>query len=224
MTDIQNSNLPRCLSLKKVALSASKRSIETNSLYSDGKTGYLTDFWSKGYMQRQEQTYWCWIAVAASIGSYYAQKPNYYRQAPIYEKAKNITPPGACVAPYLHFPNNDKCNQEGMPDRSLAMIGAFEKAIKGKGYVPFIITELLNNRPLVVAVFFSHEIASLGDTKGHAVVISAVFNEKPFHSVWEVCNPWDKTRTLENFKTFPLYYYGDPTAKWEQTCFTKKPI
>ncbi|OTA15744.1 hypothetical protein Xvie_02598 [Xenorhabdus vietnamensis] len=224
MTDIQNSNLPRCLSLKKVALSASKRSIETNILYSDGKTGYLTDFWSKGYSQIQEQTYWCWVAVAAGIGSYYAQKPYYYRQTPIYEKAKNITPPGACVAPYRSFPNGSKCNETGMPDKSLASIGALAKKIDGKADGPSILTELLENRPLVIAVFFSHEIASLGNAKGHAVVISAAFNQNQLYPVWEVCNPWDNTRTLENFATFPSYYYGDPGAYWRETYFTKKPI
>ncbi|MCT8344139.1 hypothetical protein LG003_15145 [Photorhabdus kleinii] len=222
MTDIQNGNLPRCLSLKKVALSASKRSIETNILYSDGKTGYLTDFWSKGYSQIQEQTYWCWVAVAASIGSYYAQTPYSHRQASIYEKSNNITP-GTCVAPYRTLPKNN-CNKEGDPDNSLAVIGALGQKILGKGYVPALMTELLNDKPFVIAVYFSHPIAKLGNAKGHAVVISSVFNEKPYHGVWEVCDPWSNTRTLENFDTFPSYYYGDPMARWAETYFTKKPI
>ncbi|NHB89679.1 hypothetical protein [Photorhabdus tasmaniensis] len=225
MIDIQNGNLPRCLSLKRVALFASKRSIEASRSYVD-RTGYFTDFWRKGYAQRQEQTFWCWIAVAASVGSYYAQRPYRYLQEPIYSGARQLNP-GSCVAPYNHFPGGDNCNKEGMPDKSLEVIGALEKAIEGKADASLCAGELFNSRPFVVAVFFSKEIPALGNTEGHAVVISAGFNMKESqpqsHPVWEVCNPWDNTRSLENYETFPLYYYGDPKARWAQTCFTKQP-
>ncbi|MCC8374408.1 MULTISPECIES: hypothetical protein [Photorhabdus] len=198
MIDIQNGNLPRCLSLKRVALFASKRSIEAD------KQPYVTDFWRKGY----------------------AQRPYRYLQEPIYSEVRQLNP-GSCVAPYNHFPGGDNCNKEGMPDKSLGAIGALEKAIEGKANASLCIGELFNSRPFVVAVFFSKKVPALGDTGGHVVVISAGFNMKesqpPSHPVWEVCNPWDNTRSLENYEIFPLYYYGDPKARWAQTCFTKQP-
>ncbi|NHB96967.1 hypothetical protein C5470_11310 [Photorhabdus stackebrandtii] len=221
MTDIQNGNLPRCLSLKRVALSASKRSIEAD------KQPYVTDFWRKGYAQRQEQTFWCWIAVAASVGSYYARRPYRYLQEPIYSGARQLNP-GSCVAPYNHFPGGDNCNKEGMPNTSLEVIGALKEEIKGKADFNRCAQELANNSPFVVAVIFSKKIPALGDTGGHAVVISGGFDLVPQSStnpypVWEVCNPWDNTKTLENAHIFPLYYYGDSEADWRQTCFTKQP-
>ncbi|WP_073533169.1 papain-like cysteine protease family protein [Serratia marcescens] len=212
-------SLPQCLSFTKVDVKTTNSNIHSSQLYGNS-SGYFTDLVKNGYGQIQEQSHWCWVACAASIGSYYKEKDFGYRQETIYEMAKDL-PLGTCNCPPRTYPNEDTCcNGTGWPSKALGAINAFAKEISGRAPDSSMLTELLQNRPMVMGVRFSYG-HDVDGALGHAIVLSDAYNEGG-GSFWKIFDPMFGIQIV-NYSSFPVGYRGDPLAYWWFTDFTQMP-
>ncbi|PHM49183.1 hypothetical protein [Xenorhabdus miraniensis] len=213
-------SLPQCLSFTKVDVKTAPANIHSSQLDS-GDVNYGTGLVKNGYGQLQEQTHWCWVACAASVGSYYMGEAFALRQEAIYEMAKDL-PLNTCNDPPRSYPESDeRCNGTGWPSKALSVINIFSKEISGQASNIDMSVELIDGRPIVFGVRFSYG-HQVDGAYGHAIVLSDGFNTGEKH-YWQLFDPMYGVQVV-NLSDFPAGYRGDPLAYWWFTDYTKKPL
>ena len=218
MNNVPAKDLPQCLSFRKIEIKTDPPGNISSQLYGNS-SGYFTDLVKNGYGQMQEQSHWCWVACAASVGSYYMNKEFGRRQEAIYETAKDL-PSGACNCPPRSYSNEDtRCNGTGWPNKALGVINAFSREVSGRASSSDMLLEMLENRPIVMGVKFSYG-HDVDGAFGHAVVISDAYNEGN-SSFWRIFDPIFSIQIVD-FTSFPTGYRGDPLAYWWFTDFTRR--
>lgn len=216
-----STKLPQCLTLKEISLNAHQQKIELkiNILKNDQnviRTG------AADYGLPQQQTHWCWIAVATLVGDFYKNKKSHFSQSWLYERIKKLKS-YSCDENYRTLPQGDKCNKDGDPWDSLGNLGYFA----GMGMdslrpgIMSCVAELKAKRPLVIGVKFSNGIKELDGATAHAMVICGENKSNKGRWRWEIYDPWYGTQKYFDVETFPKGLYGDARAKWWFTCFTK---
>lgn len=210
--------LPRSLSLQHLTLSAAKDENDygnSQGYYTgyDLGSNYLRS--PNSYFENQQQSLWCWIAVASTLGNYYAGGYR-YSQAYLY----NYMMRTSCnVPPHTQAPGST-CNRSGDASLSMNRIGIYASKADGSPGIPNLLEELMNNRPFVVVLEMAYP--STGVEYLHCVVIDAGFMYNKF-SYWNVCDPIDGVNMVR-IDTFPQGYPSNfGGSAWYFTFLSKSP-
>ncbi|OZI60579.1 hypothetical protein [Bordetella genomosp. 11] len=210
--------LPKGLTLQSLALAAPKgQTAYSNSM------GYYTGYdvgadflrLPNTYFENQNQGLWCWIAVASTLGNFYAQGYR-YSQAYLYNRIMNTS---CNVAPGTAAPYST-CNMPGDATVSMINVGIYSQtAIDSPGLTP-LLGELYEGRPFVVVL--EMQVRPSGDWYLHCVVIDAAFVLNGY-SYWNVCDPIEGVN-LVRVSVFPQGYPGRwGNSAWYLTMFSKQP-
>lgn len=153
-------------------------------------------------MQTQQQTNWCWAAVAASVAQYYDSGTGWTQ----------------CLVANEHWDRTDccgsgasgPCNQYGWLDRALTDVGHFDRIESGTSTFAVIDAEIAAGRPVGIRVAWNgggaHFLAIIGTREWsprYAAVDDSIYGKSD--------HTWEDLRTS---------YQGDGDS-WTHTYFTQ---
>jgi ABC-type bacteriocin/lantibiotic exporter with double-glycine peptidase domain len=150
-------------------------------------------------MQPQEQTEWCWAAVAASIANFYARN-NQSKQCDVVNKTLRRT--DCC-----RDGSSDFCNQQVDVDTALSRVGHLQRKQPGQPDFNIVVAEMNAGRPLAVRILWS-------GGGGHVIVVYGATNDRKVN----VADP-------ENANDMVLIPFDDFVYKdigsWDKSFFTR---
>ncbi|SUA93234.1 hypothetical protein [Pandoraea pulmonicola] len=199
-------HLPASLNIQNMPL------VETKGQTSySNDNGYFTGYdvggdtlkLSNSYFENQQQSLWCWIAVASTLGNFYAGGTR-YTQAYLYNNIQGTN----CNPPYMQAPPYSQCNMSGNAEISMKRINIWQATEIASPGMPILLGELLNGRPFVVVL----EMDVQRNFYLHCVVIDAAFviyNQGYRSDYWNVCDPIEGANFV-SVSSFPASYPG----KW----------
>ena len=102
-------------------------------------------------IQQQGMGYWCWLAVAASVGDFFARVQGLHRQCDLAQSLVQSLPSGTqcCDAP---TPN--ACDRTGFLSHALIHVGHFNRAEKGLSSFSTIETEIARGNPVALLLIY----------------------------------------------------------------------
>jgi hypothetical protein len=151
-------------------------------------------------LQHQEQTEWCWAAVAASVADF-NKDPAGWTQCRI---ANAVLGSGGCCT------SGGTCNKTAELARSLEVTGHLRAPEVGTLDPSTVGTEMLNENPIGAHVVFPGGI-------GHFVLITGFLDAEP-PRLW-VQDSEVNERSDYEFGEFAQRYRGN--ARWDHSYFTK---
>jgi hypothetical protein len=100
-------------------------------------------------IQPQEMSQWCWLAVAATIGDFFAGRPRSHLQCDLAQALVPIPPGTACCS----NPTPPPCNKPGPPSIALRHVGHGQAPPFVRYLAPFprIANEISNGNPVAIA-------------------------------------------------------------------------
>jgi hypothetical protein len=161
-------------------------------------------------IQRQEMSEWCWLAVAATVGDFFAGRPRSYQQCNLAQALVPIPPGTVCCS----TPPAPPCNKPGPPSIALGHVGHGQTPPFVRYLAPFsrISSEITNGNPVVLA--FRQTRTGVA----HVVAVSAAFvsNGKQILRVDDPARG-PPGRTID----YGSPVYNNIPISWEQTYFTQ---
>jgi hypothetical protein len=154
-------------------------------------------------MQKQEQSRWCWTAVATSTAHYFDPKSIWIQC----QVVNNTLFESSCC----EDGSTPSCNRDGYLDRALRTVGHFDARRSGHGVLSFaeIKAQIDVKCPIGVRI----EWAGGG---GHFVVIDGYSTAEEL----SLCDPADPTTTIMvDYGIFLTNYLG--SGKWTHHYYTK---
>lgn len=104
-------------------------------------------------IQGQEQTEWCWLAVAASVADYFAgAAPGHHSQCALAQALVSTLPPGTqCCG----NPTPTACDQPGLPSVALAHVNHSLGSRNQLASFADIANELTNGNPVALRLVYT---------------------------------------------------------------------
>lgn len=150
-------------------------------------------------IQPQEQSEWCWAAVAASIANFYAGN-NQLKQCDVVNNALRRT--DCC-----QDGSSDSCNQQVDVDSGLSRVGHLQRKQSGQPDFNTVVAEMNAGRPLAVRILWS-------EGGGHAIIVYGVTDDRKVN-IADPANADD-----EILVPFDDFVYKD-IGTWDKSLFTR---
>jgi Papain-like cysteine protease AvrRpt2 len=149
--------------------------------------------------QPQEQSEWCWAAVAASIVNFYAGD-NKCKQCDVVNKMLILD--NCC-----EDGSSDSCNQQFHLEPTLNRLRHLQRSLAGQPDFATVAAEITAGRPLAVKILWA-------EGGGHSIVVYGFTDDRKVH-VGDPANPDDQTLV-----PFDDFVYKD-IGTWDGSLFTR---
>lgn len=149
-------------------------------------------------MQHQQQTRWCWAAVAVAVNLYYSPASR-WTQCSLANAALRQT---TCCADGTSTP----CNQPWYLDKALQIVNNLALSVAGKAALGSVGSEIDGCRPLGLRIGWH-------GGGGHFVAIYGCADTSI-----NIADPW-YGNSIQNYNLFPTSYHGG--GMWTRTYYTR---